>query len=790
MLFNFLNTLNKPKGRKAPIFQTAPRDNMTLWYCFPASESYIGWEQEALPIGNGDMGNKIFGGVEREHIQFNEMSLWSGSTLGIDGCDNGNEKGDQGKSIKEVQQLLFNGEYDEATQKMQNLQGDEIGLGAYQNFGDMYFDFKNFDGKKARSYIRDLDLKTAVSSVEFIVNGNRHRREFFANNPSKVSCYRFTGNAMEMTASVEIARDAKVLAENDTITASGEIPNGDNPLKFFAMFKLKTDGEITTGVSTITITNASYIEVISSYKTNYGFEYPLYRSDIDCEKVVTETVNKATEKGYEILKSEHIADYNQIFGRVKLNLNAETPYVPTDVLLYNYKKNKPSLALEALCFNYGRYLLISSSRGQLPANLQGVWNAINDPKWQSDYHLNINLQMNYWPALVTNMKETMPALINYVNKCLVIPGRATASKWFGIGDGDVSKPTGWMATTQNNLYGHTGPGSCWQWGWAPTTGAFILENTYDYYTFTKDIETFAESIFPAMQECALIWSQILIEDKKTNRLVSSPCFSPEQGPVGMGTTFDQELVWQLYSNVINGAKDLIDGGYESKVDKELLSTITSQIERLQSVQVGKWGQIKEWVEEDQWENRFKGHNLERNHRHLSHLLGLYPGNHITTDTPEWFKAAEVSLLDRGDSSQGWSLAQRACSWARLGNGDRSYRAYSRLVRGSMHWNLWSFHPPFQIDGNFGSTSAVAEMLIQSHATKIVLLPALPKEWAKKGSFTGLIARGNFEISCQWENGKVTCATVKSLSGGKATICFNEKETQLDTEKSQEYQLEV
>lgn len=269
MLTNIFSFSKKPMGKKSPIFQKPPRDNMTLWYCFPAKDSYVGWEKEALPIGNGDMGNKIFGGVARERVQFNESSLWTGSTLGIDGCDNGNANGDGGKSIKEVQQLLANGKYTEATSKMKNLQGDETGLGAYQNFGDIYFDFKNLEGKKAKAYIRDLDLKTAIASVEFTAGNQRHRREFFASNPAHVACYHFTGESMDMTTTLALAQSASIIADNDTITVKGKIPNGDNPLKFFAIFKFQTDGKITAGVSSISISKASYIDIISSYKTNY-----------------------------------------------------------------------------------------------------------------------------------------------------------------------------------------------------------------------------------------------------------------------------------------------------------------------------------------------------------------------------------------------------------------------------------------------------------------------------------------------------------------------------------------
>lgn len=787
-LYNKVKPRTQPKGKNAPLFDVAPRDNTTLWYCFPSSETYIGWEREALPIGNGDMGAKIYGTIAKEHLQLNEKSLWTGSTLGVDGCDNGNAKGDQGASLHQLQKLLHDGKYEEATKKMSQLQGDELGLGAYQNFGELYAQFDGLDCKTT-SYIRDLDLKTATASVSFNAKGIDYRRTFFASNPDNVIVSRFTGSKMNVTLSYACAQNGTTItAQGDTLYACGSLQGAQNPLQYFAGFRVVSDGTIVAKQDKLVITGANTIDVFSALKTNYGSTYPDYRSAIDPKDWVLTQLTNACSKGYALLFADHICDYQAIFNRVEIAIGQETPTIPTDLLLSRYQKGLPSKALEILLFHYGRYLLLSSSRqGSLPANLQGVWNARNDPQWQSDYHLNINLQMNYFPAMGANLKETMQPLFDYVNDCLVIPGRATAHKWVGVGDGDTTKATGWMAHTQNNLQGHTGTGSDWKWGWAPTAGAFILENTFEYYLFTKDIEALATDIYPAMEEHALLWSQLLVEDTKYDRLVSSPCFSPEHGPVSMGNTFDQELIWQLFANVINGAEDLLAAGKDELVNESLLATIRQQIDRLKPHQIGKWGQIKEWIEEDDWSARFH-QGEEREHRHMSHLMGLYPGNHITLASKEVLDAARVSLLDRGDHGQGWSKALKIGAWARMQDGNHAHLILSELLKNNIYWNLWDTHPPFQIDGNLGSTAGVVEMLLQSHSGTIEVLPALPDVWRAKGSFKGLMARGNFEIDCSWEQGKVVSLTVRSHAGGTAVIRYNGTATTLSAEINGTYNL--
>lgn len=790
MLFHlFKRPAGKDKTMQAsvPHYAAPPRDGLTLWYCAPAAQTYAGWEQEALPIGNGDMGAKIFGGIATEQLQFNEKSLWSGSTLGCDGCDNGNSRGDGGASLKLLQSLLVEGNYKEATRQMEHLQGGEDGLGAYQNFGSLYCNIQGLDPQDVKEYIRDLDLTNAVASVSYQCETRSFHREYFASYPDHVICGRYTGDQLNAAFTLKGAHpdQEQLTVSKDTLTLQGALQSKQNPLLYCGAVRIVTDGTLRRSGDSIQVEHATRIDLFCAIKTNYGFSYPDYRSRIEPEAWVTQQLYHAVEKGYDVLRSRHIQDYQSLFGRVSLELGQQTPAVPTDHLLNKYAAGKNKTAIERLLYQYGRYLLIASSRpGGLPANLQGVWNGRNDPAWQSDYHLNINLQMNYFPAMSANLAETAVPLFDFVNHCLVKPGRVTAARYAGIGDGSAAHPTGWMAHTQNNLQGHTGPGSDWRWGWDPSAGAFLLENTYEYYLFTKDLSMLEQEIYPAMEEHALLWSRMLVEDKRYHRLACAPCFSPEHGPVSIGNTYDQELVWQLFANVIAAANALFAAGRGDAVNRELIGTLQTQISMLKPHQVGKWGQLKEWAEEDEWKRRFK-HGEQRHHRHISHLLGLYPGNHITPETPDIMEAAKASLIDRGDQGQGWSKALKIGAWARLGDGDHAYRILNGMIKQNILPNLWDTHPPFQIDGNFGYTAGVTEMLLQSHAGYLAVLPALPSCW-QEGSFRGLMARGGFEVNCRWTQGRAAETELISHLGGPVTIHINGSVKKIETEKGGHY----
>ncbi|MFR8012756.1 MAG: glycosyl hydrolase family 95 catalytic domain-containing protein [Clostridia bacterium] len=764
-------------------FTSAPRDANTLWYQKPAANDYDGWEQEALPIGNGYMGAKIFGGVKKERIQFNEKTLWSGGPE-IEGYNGGNSRDDSGAALREIQQLLAQENYDAAQEAMTKLQGNETGRGSYQNFGDLYLKFQGV--MRGNNYIRDLNLNTAVSSVSFTSGGVDYRREYFASYPDRVIAARLTaseGGHLSFDAVLESAQNGTVSAADNTITLTGTVMGKEgkkgatpdaNSMRYAAQVRVIPDGGTITanGDGSLTVSEADSVTILLTAATDYANDYPEYRSGVDPMETVREKMEAATALGYDQLYQRHETDYTALFDRVQLDLGQQGSLEPTDRVLKDYQKDGLNPSLEALYFQYGRYLLIASSReGSLPANLQGVWNGKNDPMWESDYHTNINLQMNYWPAYVTNLSETALPLLEYVES-LREPGRKTANMYTGIGadlpDGtpDTSQATGWMVHTQNTPLGMTGPGSVWTWGWSPTAGAWLTQNTFDYFAFTQDVDMLREEIYPAMQESALMWSQLLIEDPVTGRLISSPSYSPEHGPVAAGNTYDQSIIWQLYSDTIKAADALTQAGFGSDVDASLIETLKAQINRLDPVQVGAWGQVKEWPQEDTWEDRgFKTHDVEKEHRHMSNLLGLYPGNYITLATPEYLDAARVTLEDRGDGGTGWSKAQKICEWARLLDGNHSYKMLSELLKESTLDNLWDTHPPFQIDGNFGATAGIAEMLIQSHAGYIQLLPALPDAWAKSGSVFGLVARGNFVFDFSWADGKLSQVRMTARSGG-------------------------
>lgn len=721
-------------------------DKLALWYDEPATK----WENEALPIGNGYMGGMIFGSVSSERIQYNEKTLWSGGPGAWEDYNGGNKEG-AWEAVQEIRKLLAEGKTP-SNDLYQRVCGDQRAYGAYQNFGDIFLDFKSHEESKVTNYRRELNIEESLSTVKYNYKGVNYEREYFCSYPDNVMVIKLKADkASSLTVDVrnEGAHNGKNLSvENNTLILSGAIE--DNGMKYESQIKvINTGGSIQDKEDKISVENADEITIIMSAGTDYVNEYPTYKGE-DPHSAVTERINNAVNLGYDELKSRHIEDYKNLFDRVNLNLGELKLDKPTDEMLNEYKTNQ-SNSLETLFFQYGRYLLISSSReGSLPANLQGVWNNSNNPPWSSDYHFNVNIQMNYWPAEVANLSETAIPLVEYVES-LREPGRKTAEMHCGI-EGAMENKNGWTVNTMNNPFGFTAMGWEFDWGWAPTSNAWISQNLWEHYQFTEDKDYLRENIYPIMKEAAQFWTQFLVEythsDGKTY-LVSSPSYSPEHGPRTVGTTFDQELIWQLFTDTIKASETL-------GVDEEFRAELENKRERLLKPQIGKHGQVQEWKDDIDDPNN--------NHRHISHLVGLYPGTQINQkDTPELYEAAKVTMNHRGDGGTGWSKANKINLWARLLDGDRAHRLLENQLTTSTLENLFDTHPPFQIDGNMGAVSGMAEMLVQSHLGTINPLPALPTAW-DDGSFDGLKARGNFEVSANWNNNSLNLLKIKSGSG--------------------------
>lgn len=754
---------------------TYKQEPMRLWYDEPAPKSpeyptgtanRDGWEKWALPIGNGHMGGMVFGGVGEERIQFNEKTLWNGKCEGFgEAFDEYGNRKEAYKSLQQIQEKLRNGE--DVGGLLGQLTGPYAPSGSYQSFGNIYLDF-GMTAEQERSvvdYVRDLNLDTATANVEYTYNGVGYQREYFVSYPNNIMVMHLTADeANQLTFDVRATADSleknyEMTTEENTLVIRGQVK--DNEMVFESQIKvIPTGGTVETVVegkdSKVAIKDADEVLILMAAGTNYLNEFPTYRG-VDPHDQVVKRLNLATAKGYEKLKTDHLADYQSIFKRVKLDLGESVPNKTTDELLNNYKRGANSTYLETLLFQYGRYLLIASSReGSLPANLQGIWNDMSNPPWNSDYHINVNLQMNYWPAYVTNMAECAVPLVEYIDS-LREPGRITAAQYANIVSDEENPENGWMAHTQNRPFGFTTPGWSFYWGWSPSANAWIVQNVWEYHEFQDDDAYLATTIYPILRETAVFWKQFLIEDPISGRLVSSPSYSPEHGPVSVGNTFDQTLVWQLFTDTIIAANEL-------GIDQKLVKELEEMLPRLEPLHIGNKGQIKEWYEEDLpgWTNA----GVESQHRHISHLLGLYPGDLITKDTPEYMEAAKVTLNDRGNGGTGWSKANKINLWARTLDGNRSYILLQELIKNSILTNLWDTHPPMQIDGNFGATSGIAEMLIQSHLGYIQPLPALPSAWAT-GSITGLVARGNFEVDMAWQEG--TMVEMKVLSN-KGNVC--------------------
>lgn len=718
------------------------------------------WEQQCLPIGNGYLGATMFGGVREECIVLNEKSLWAGGPCERRPDYRGGNKSERYKYVEQVRKALSEGDYARAKELLPELTGDGD-FGAYQLLAKAVLRFSLPDGEP-QNYIRALNLDKSLYSCEFDLAGVHYSRAAFASYPAHVIVFGFDADkqgALGFSLSLSETHPADISMKDNTLVYSGALE--DNGLRFDARFCVLTDGKTSFSNGILTVENAQRAQIVFTAATDYEMKYPAYRTGVNPSEITAPIIEKAAEKGFDALYDEHFADYSEIYSRVSLRLNESCADLPADELLKAYRSGDREAMnrLETLYFQYGRYLLISSSReGALPANLQGVWNESNTPPWCCDYHINVNLQMNYWGAYNTNMSETTLPLIAFLDS-LREPGRVTAGEYYNIVSDSENPENGWTAHTQCSPFGWTAPGWDFYWGWSTAAVAWLMQNIWENYEFTGDTALLKEKIYPIMRESVRFYTQWLVYDDKQQRLVSSPTYSPEHGPVTVGNTYEQSLIEQLFIDFLAASEALA-------IDDELTDTVREMLPQLKPYSVGKTGMLKEWYEED--EPDFDRSAVQKNHRHLSHLMGLYPGKRITGGTPELMDAAIASMNDRGDESTGWARAYKVNLWARTGDGSRAYKLLRGLLESCTFDNLWDFHPPFQIDGNFGASAGIAEMLIQSHDGCIKVLPACPPEW-KSGEFSGLCARGGFTVDAKWENGVVTYAVVSSEKGGACRI---------------------
>jgi hypothetical protein len=625
------------------------------------------------------------------------------------------------------------------------------------------------------NYFRELDIDRAVSKVNYTQDGVNYTREYFISHPDNVLVIRLTSDvAGSLSRTVFLTTpqsNITVTAENDVISMAGQPADQlENGLKFAQQVKIiPAGGKMIVSGNKITVENADEILIISSAITNYQQctdDTYNYFSGIDPLSEVQNIISRIAQKSYAELLETHVNDYQSLYGRMSLSLDraANTDNKTTDQLLTGYKNNNNSadenLYLEQLYYQYGRYLLISSSRKNgLPANLQGIWAEGLTPPWSADYHTNINLQMNYWPAEQTNLAECHWPVIEYV-KSLVPRGRYTANYYYCKTDG--SPVRGWVIHHENNLWGNTAPGNWYEGFYFPAGAAWMCQDIWEYYNFNQD-KVFLEEHFPILLEAALFWVDNLWRDSRDGTLTANPSYSPEHGPYSLGASCDQAIITELFDMVIKAAKIL---------DKNLpeINEIAATKQRLAGPQIGLAGQFMEWKDELQLDITGDG-----GHRHANHLFWLHPGSQIISGRSAqdnlYAEAMKNTLNTRGDGGTGWSKAWKINFWARLRDGNRSHKLLEELLKESTLTNLFDTHPPFQIDGNFGATAGMTEMLVQSQGEYIELLPALPDKWSN-GKFTGIKARGNFELSADWTNRAIRAIEITSRSGNVCKIKYS------------------
>lgn len=773
----------------------------TLWYKQPAQ-----YFEESLVLGNGKVGASVFGGVATDQIYLNDITLWSGGPV------NANMNPDAYKNLPAIREALKNEDYKLADQLQRKLQGKFSE--SYAPLGTLFLDF-NQKGEPL-NYRRGLNISEAVSRVNYEIDGVKYSREYFISYPDQIMVIKLTTNKKgALNFGVRFNSQLKYSATitDNVLQVSGRAPahaepnyrNVPNPVvfddnkgtRFSTVVKIKSaDGKISANELSVQLSGGTEALVFVSIATSFnGFDKDPVAEGKNADLIASQQLQKSANKSFEQLKKDHINDFQKYFNRVSLNLGKSTaPDLPTYERLRRYAEGKEDKNLEVLYFQFGRYLLISSSRTiGVPANLQGIWNPHIRPPWSSNYTTNINAEENYWLAENTNLSELHSPLLSFI-KNVATTGAVTAKTFYGV--------NGWCVCHNSDIWAMSNPVGDFGSGdpnWANWNmgGAWLSTHLWEHYQFTRDEKFLREEAYSLMKGAAQFCLEWLIEDKKGN-LVTSPSTSPEnmyltpdgyKGATMYGGSADLAMIRECFQQAIKASEIL-------NVDADFRLKLKNAYDKLYPYQIGKKGNLQEWYYD--WEDP------EPQHRHQSHLFGLFPGNHISpVTTPELANACRKTLEIKGDETTGWSKGWRINLWARLLDGNHAYKMYRELLKyvepdgvktnyargGGTYPNLFDAHPPFQIDGNFGGAAAIAEMLVQSTENEIHLLPALPDTW-ESGSVKGLCARGGFEVSMEWNNNILKKLSIMAKVSGKTTLYFGSEKKQIDLKKGEVFNLNL
>lgn len=748
------------------------------------------WEQKSLPLGNGNIGANILGSVEAERFTFNEKTLWRGGPNTARGADYyWNVNKPSAHIMKDIQKAFADGDWDKAaTLTKQNFNStvpyeaykeDPFRFGSFTTMGEFYIE-TGLSQVGMSGYRRALSLDSALATVQFSKDGTHYRREYFISHPANAMIVRFKADRPGM--------QNLTLSYAPNPVSTGSMKQGDsadellydarldnNGMHYALRIKaINKGGRLDNDGNRIKVTSADEVVFIitadTDYKMNFDPDFNDPKTYVGTDPLATtkKWLNDAAGKTFDYLLNEHYADYSCLFRSVSLSLNnaSATDDMPVNERLARYREGKSDFYLEQLYYQFGRYLLIASSRpGNLPANLQGLWHNNVDGPWRVDYHNNINLQMNYWPACPTGLQQCELPLFDFIQG-IIKPGERTAKSYYGT--------RGWTTSVSGNIFGFTTPleSEDMSWNFSPFAGPWLATHIWNYYDYTRDIHFLRNKGYDIIKGSARFVTDYLWH-RPDGVYTAAPSTSPEHGPIDEGATFAHAVIREILLDAIEASRIL---GTDAKERRQWQDAL----DHLAPYKIGRYGQLMEWSKDID--------NPKDEHRHVNHLFGLHPGHTISpVTTPELAEAAKVVLQHRGDGATGWSMGWKLNQWARLHDGNHAYLLYGNLLKNGTMDNLWDTHPPFQIDGNFGGTAGVTEMLMQSHSGFIHLLPALPDAW-HEGKVKGLCARGNFTIDMTWNDGKLERADILSGSGEKCIVRYGDQTCTFKTRKGKHYEV--